>query len=245
VKKLVLLLGIILFMSCYTDSNDFDNSTSGEIQLLRNVFLGNELLYSFDYYPDGKLMSQTNFSGGAISHFAYFEYANDTVYKTISGIFSSKSKSYQGNSNTIVLMEFDNEDNLLFYYLSNYSSPNCGLTTTDMYTRYGQLYTTTKYDYIDSNCSYNSKSELSNGEQKNNYAITKDGKNNYLRSVNTWPSFEKKHNIIEYKKWDADNNLVLNSSYNSVFVYDNNGYPIQESRTSLSGVTKVYNYEYY
>lgn len=243
-KKLVLLLGVLTFVSCYTDSNDFETNTI-DTQLLKSVSLNDVLLFNFEYYPDEKIMSQTNFIGGAISHFAYFEYDNDTVYKTISGIFSSKSKSYRVSSNVIKSMKYDNEDNLLFFYLNKYSSSNCKLTKIETYTQYSQLYTITEYDYTDSNCSYNSKRELSNGTLKNNYVISKDDKNNYLTSLNSWPTFEKKHNIIEYKQWDQNQNLQLGNSYSSTFKYDGNDYPIQETRTMLSGAIKVYTYEYY
>jgi len=243
-KKLVLLLGIFAFVSCYTDSNDFETDNI-DAQLLKSVSLNGSLLFNFEYYPNGKIMSQTSFSGQAISHFTSFEYANDTVYKTTSGIFSSKSKSYKANSNTVKLMEYDTQDNLLFFYLNKYSSSNCRLSKIESYTQYSQLYTITEYDYTDSNCSYNSKRELFNGTQKNNYAIIKDGKNNYLASLNPWPEFKKKHNIIEYNQWDENDNLLLANSYISIFEYDINNYPIRETRKMLSGVIRIYTYEYY
>ena len=86
---------------------------------------------------------------------------------------------------------------------------------------------------------------MSNGIQKNNYAILKDDKNNVLTSLNPRPSFQKKHNTIEYKQWDANDNLLLSQSYSSIFEYDDNNYPIQEIRTLLSGTIKNYTYEYY
>lgn len=243
-KKLVLLLGVFVFVSCYTDNNDFETDAI-DIQLLKSVSLNGSLLYDFEYYPDRRIMSQTSFSGQAISHFVLFEYTNDTVYKTTSGIFSSKTKSYKANSNTLKLMQYDNQDNLLYFYLNKYSSSNCGLKQIETYTQYGQLYTITEYDYTDSNCSYNSRRELFNGTPKNNYAIIKDDKQNYLASLNAWPAFEKKHNIIEYKQWDENANLLIGNSYSSTFEYDANGYPIQEIRTMLSGGIKIYTYEYY
>ncbi len=226
-KKLTLLLGVLLFISCYTDGNDIDNSLTTEIQLLRNIYIDNNLSYSFDYYPDGKIMSQSSFSGNGIYGFALFEYSNDTVIKTLSGLIASKTKSYLTSSNTIKYVEFDLNDNINYSYLNKYSSENCGLTKSITFTQ------------------YNSIIELYDGSLKYRYETIKDDKHNYLKSLNPWPSFEKKHNIIEYNAWDQNDNLMLSNSYNSIFIYDENGYPIQETRTSLSGVTKVYNYEYY
>jgi hypothetical protein len=244
-KKLTLLLGVLLFISCYTDGNDIDNSLTTEIQLLRNIYIDNNLSYSFDYYPDGKIMSQSSFSGNGIYGFALFEYSNDTVIKTLSGLIASKTKSYLTSSNTIKYVEFDLNDNINYSYLNKYSSENCGLTKSITFTQYNQLYTIVEYEYKDSNCSYNSIIELYDGSLKYRYETIKDDKHNYLKSLNPWSSFEKKHNIIEYNAWDQNDNLMLSNSYNSIFIYDENGYPIQETRTSLSGVTKVYNYEYY
>jgi len=243
-KKIIVLLSILICFSCFTDSNDLSEKTANS-QLLKSVYLDGQLLYNFEYYPDKKIRSQTSFSGEAISHFLLYEYTNDTVYITISGIFSSKTKSYKTEANTVKLLEYDSEDNLLFFYFNTYSASNCGLKETKSYTRFGQLYIITEYKYIDSNCSYTSKKELSNGIQKNNYAILKDDKNNVLTSLNPRPSFQKKHNTIEYKQWDANDNLLLSQSYSSIFEYDDNNYPIQEIRTLLSGTIKNYTYEYY
>ena len=243
-KKYILLFTTFAFVACVTDNDDFEADAS-ETQLLKSVSLNNVLLYSFDYNSEKQIKAIVTLSGGGISGFTSYEYSNDTVYKTTNGVFSSKFKSFKTSSNTIKLMEYNNDNNLIFFYLSTYSSSNCQLVKSENYTQYNQLYTTTEYDYIDNNCSYNSKLMLFNGVQKNKYSIVKDDKNNYLTSLNEWPSFEKKHNIIEYRKWDTNDNLILSASYNSFYVYDNNNYPIQETRTSLSGVTKVYTYEYY
>lgn len=243
-KKITLLLSALICISCYTDNNDI-NIIAKDTQLLRRILLNGEALYNFEYYPDNKIKAQITLSGGAISGLTSYEYLNDTIYKTTSGYIFTKYKSFKSDSNTLTLIQYNINDDLLFYYISKYSSSNCNLEKTETLTQFGQLYTKTEYNYIDSYCSYNSKKEFFNGEQKNKYAIIKDDKNNYSTSLNEWPSFEKKHNIIEYRKWDADDNLVLNSCYNSTFVYDNNNYPIQETRTSLSGITKVFTYEYY
>jgi hypothetical protein len=231
-------------VSCYTDANDFDINTS-DVKLLKSISIDGALIYNFDYYADRKISAIITISGGGISGFTSYQYVNDTVFKTISGLFSSKFKSFRTNSNTIKLEEYDTEDNLLFFYLNQYLSSNCALSKTESYTQFGQLYAITDYNYTDSYCSYNSKRASYNGDLKNKYTITKDDKYNGLASINEWPIFERKHNVIEYLKWDANENLVLSSSYNSTFVYDINNYPIQEIRTSLSGITKVYTYEYY
>jgi hypothetical protein len=244
-KKITLLFGVLLFISCYTDGNDDNNSSAIEYQLLRNIYIDGNLSYSFDYYDDNKIKSQTSFSGSGIYGFALFEYSNDTVTKTLSGLLSSKTVSYLTNSNTIKFVELDLYDNINYSYLNKYSSENCGLSKSETYTQYNQLYAVTEYEYKDSNCSYNSVRELYNGSQKYRYETLKDDKQNYLNSLNPWTSFEKKHNIVEYKVWDQNESLMLSNSYNSVFIYNENGYPIQETRTSFSGVTKVYNYEYY
>ena len=244
-KKITLLFGVLLFISCYTDGNDDNNSSAIENQLLRNIYIDGNLSYSFDYYDDNKIKSQTSFSGSGIYGFALFEYSNDTVTKTLSGLLSSKTISYLTNSNTIKFVELDLYDNINYSYLNKYSSENCGLSKSETFTQYNQLYTVVEYEYKDSNCSYNSIIELYDGTLKYRYETIKDDKHNYLKSLNPWPSFEKKHNIIEYNAWDQNDNLMLSNSYNSVFIYNENGYPIQETRTSFSGVTKVYNYEYY
>lgn len=241
-KKYIILFGVLLFFSCFIDENDIEKTS--DVQLLRSVSLNGEVLYNFEYFPDSKIKAQVTLNGGAISAFTSFEYKNDTVYKKTSGFYTSNQKSYLISSNTLKILDYDNDDNLLFYYLNTYST-GCGLTKTEIYTQYSQLYTITEYDYFDSNCSYNSTRELFNGEVKNNYAITKDDKNNYRTSLNAWPNFEKKHNIIEYRQWDENDNLLLANSYNSTYVYDSNNYPIKETRVSLSGETKVFTYDYY
>ena len=195
-KKLILLLGVLIFISCYTDGNDLDNSAAAEIQLLRNIYVDGYLSYSFEYYDDNKIKSQTSFSGTGIYGFALFEYSNDTVIKTLSGLLSSKTVSYLTSSNTIKYIEFDLYDNINYSYLNKYSSVNCGLSKSETYTQYNQLYAVTEYEYKDSNCSYNSVRELYNGTQKYRYETLKDDKQNYLNSLNPWISFEKKHNIF-------------------------------------------------
>ena len=242
-KKYVLLVFLFTLLSCDTETDFETNPTN--IQLLKNVYLEDVLLFSFDYYTDNKIQSQISLSNGGISSVAFFEYSNDTIYKTISGFISSKSKSYLISPNTIKLLEYDNENNLLFFYHNFYSSNNCGLSRTESFTKFNDLYTITEFEYIDSNCSYNSEQKLFNGTNKNNYTIIKDDKNNYKTSLNPWPSFEKKHNIIEYRQRDKNGDLLINNSYNSSYLYDDNGYPIQETRVSLSGLAKIYTYEYY
>lgn len=242
-NRFVLLIFLFTLFSCNTESN-FD-TTSKNIQLLRSISLNNDIISNFEYYPDNKIRAQVNLSGGAISYYTHFEYSNDTIYKTISGLISSKSKSYVFNDETIILHTYDSQDNLSYSYVKRYSSKSCGLSKTESYTQNGHLYTVTSFNYTDSNCSYNSRKESSNGAQKNNYMIVKDDKNNYKSSINEWPSFPTKHNIIEFKQWDANNNLLPSNSYISTFTYDENNYPIKETRTSLSGVTKIFTYEYY
>lgn len=242
-KKYALLIFLFTLLSCEMESNI--ETKPDNIQLLKNIYLDDQLISSFEYYSDNKIQSQISLSNGGISNVAFFEYSNDTIYKTISGFISSKTKSYLINPSTIKLLEYDNENNLLFSYLNYYLSDNCGLSKTESYTKLNDLYTFTDFEYLDSNCSYNSQQKLFNGVQKNNYTIIMDGKNNYKASLNPWPSFEKKHNIIEYQQRDKNGNLSINSSYNSSYLYDYNDYPIQEIRISLSGLTKVFTYEYY
>ena len=243
-KKLLLGLSLLAIISCQTDTDDFKEPLT-ESKLLRNVFLDGQQLYNFEYYSDNKIQAQLTFSQGSISTVAYFEYSNDTVFKKLTGLFTSKSKSYLSGSNALTLLEFDADDNLLTYFVNTYESSNCGLSKTNKFTQFGDLYSVTEYDYIDSNCSYNSTNALFNGVEKSNYSILKDDKNNHRNSVNPWPQFSNNHNIIEYRLWNQNDNLVLSNSYNSVFVYDDDNYPIQETRTLLSGDIKVYSFEYY
>jgi hypothetical protein len=242
-KKCVLLFCVFLCFSCDT-GNGFEEPMV-HTKLLKNVFLNDELLFNYDYFANGKIKSQLNILNLGLVNISSFEYSNDTVYKITTGLSSSKFKSYQTSDISIEFLEFDIDDNLLFSYVSTYLSEDCGLSKSQTYTQFGDLYTTTEYEYLDFNCSYTARRELFNGVQKNNYAITKDDKNNYRASINEWSNFENKHNIIEYRQWDENDNLLLNQSYNSIFTYDSMDYPIQETRTSLSGNTKIYTYEYY
>jgi hypothetical protein len=242
-KKYSFFAILFILLSCNRDHIFETNPT--HLQLLKNVYLDGEILFSFEYNDDNKIQSQISLTNGGISNVAFFEYSNDTIYKTISGFYSSKSKSYLISPNTIKLLEYDNENNLLFSYLNFYSSNNCGLSRTESYTKLNDLYIITEFEYLDSNCSYTSEQKLFNGTKKNNYTVFKDDKNNYKASVNPWSSFEKKHNVIEYKQRDKNGNISLNNSYNSRYIYDENYYPIQETRIFLSGATKIYTYEYY
>ena len=243
-KKYVLLVVLFGVLSCTSDS-EIEDTPPIEVQLLKNIYLNNNLLYSYEYFTDGNIQTQIAYTNGAISSFTSYEYSNDTVYKNTSGFFNMKTKSYLENSQTIRLLKLDESDNLLFSHLSIYSSEDCRLSKIETYTQSNNLYTITEYDYIDSNCSFNSNRELFNGTLKNKFRITNDNKNNYKKSLNPWISFAKKHNIIEYRKWDSNDNLILNSSYNSEFIYDDNKYPIQEIKTTLEGDIKVFTYEYY
>lgn len=244
IKKCILLLSLFACFACHMDTDDFIENIV-EVQRLQNVYLNGALLYSFEYYSNNKIKTQQSYYDGAIFSVTHVEYSKDTVSKRTTGLFSSISKSYRSKSNEITLLEFDNQENLLTYYINTYSSSNCGLTKTKKYTRYGNLYSKTEYDYLDSNCSYNASKTLFNGVVKNNYAILRDNMNSYSASVNIWPEYASKHNVVEYRQWDKNDNLLLGKSYNASFIYDQNGYPIEEIRTSLTGTTKVYNYEYY
>jgi len=241
---------IFLFCLCALFSSNTDNelieSNSSDIKLLKRIYLDSELLIEYEYFSDNKIKSKKTYSGNVLSSTKTFEYSNDTVYtQRIISSYIEKDKGYLLDSNTLINEHFLN-DNLQSETRAFHSNENCRLTRYEVYNQFGGLWTYTDYNYIDSDCSYTSTRNLFDDTQRNRYNIIKDDKNSYRSSLTAWPLFIRKHNIVEYKQWDENDELLIGNSYNSTFVYDEDDYPIQETQIKLAGgLTKVFTYEYY
>ncbi len=52
-------------------------------------------------------------------------------------------------------------------------------------------------------------------------------------------------NITKYSRWDENNDIENEYSYNTTFQYNSNNYPILEERVYLNNELVIFSFEYY
>tara|TARA_B100000678_G_scaffold282603_1_gene281732 strand:- start:627 stop:1379 length:753 start_codon:yes stop_codon:yes gene_type:complete len=249
-KKNYLIFIFLILLSC---SNDDSNRDSNEVLKPHELFIKqvnldglvfrkytykNNLISSREYYRNGKLWRQEN-----------IKYSNDTIF--IENYDSSNKliqlfKYYNLTENISVRDEYDSKNQMVSYRIYNFSNDNCGYVNYEDYDVNDNLSSKRTFNYIDSNCSVESSRYNFNGELSFKEQRIRDDKNRTNKNE-TLEFFRGKEigNTIVYNSWDSEGNIEFMYSYESTFNYNDENYPIYESRKYLDGTVEEMTFEYY
>ena len=235
-------------MSCSSSDDDGDNN-QGETQetlLLKKVFKDGVLIREYEYYADNKLKSQVGLLVEDQILEVRYEYVADTIVESYYNLGETTSfaiyKSYEIN-NTTSKRDYYNNENLTLYKIYTFDNNQCGAILYETFNSSGSLIDAISFSYTDENCSTNSIHE---GFGYSNDSSLNDNKKASYESINSPINRQEiLHNILEYRIWDNDDQLINSRSSNSEFVYNSDDYPTKETRTYLDGSSLIYTFEYY
>lgn len=241
----------LIIMSCSSsdDSNSNDNGNEQEeiLLLIKNISKNGILITSFDYYDNDKLKTKFSYSGiNPIT--SQYTYTNTNtilqIYNESGELFSSQ-ELYSINDESSRIDHYNSNIDLTSYRIYTFSNNSCGFDSIDLFDQSNNLVTEHMYTYFDDNCSADVIiNNVNTGKFRIEY--TMDNKQ-YAEVSSRLPFFKRdiNHNTKSLRFWFSNDQLNNDASYDSDFEYNNDNYPITETRTYLSGLIEEYTYEYY
>jgi len=245
-KKIYLICISIIILSC---SSDDSNDTILPEELFIKQINENGLVSRKYTYQNNLISSREFYESGALWRKEFFEYTNDTVFirsYNSSNELTQTRKYYTVTGNTSRRDRYNANNEFVNYRTYYFSDNTCGFVSIDFHDDDDTLTSTSTFNYTDSNCSMESTRYDSANEIISKEEWTRDDKN--LFNKNELLDFFRGDNLgntIIYHRWDSQNNMELEHSYESSFEYNNSNYPISENREYLNGTLKEITYEYY
>lgn len=200
----------------------YSYNTDGSLQSLQKFFDDGSLFYTEAYVftPLTVTRTRTFASNGAVRR---YEYYNESPTRT--------RRDYYGESGTV-------EQYRLYFHGTN----GCWVDKTEDYQN-NTLVSLSNYTYDPITCAAGYMS-YTNGDLTSIYTSQRDGKSYYAQSTLL--------NILQYNTisnrtaatYVRDGEVDTDSSFNSVYTYNDADYPITEVRTYLDGTVDLYTYTY-
>jgi hypothetical protein len=224
-----------------------------DVKLLRSSeeFISDNTYFrkEYQYYPNGKIRSEAFIDENGIKTDSLHYYFNgDTLvldHWTINSIYSAvlREKVYPLEEGKYIHEYFNCPPNGFDFTHSNITSlnPECGIDSITATT------VKTFFEFNDDNCGH-LQTSFKNGELTFHNRVTRDDKNSPC--LNLWCHFYDYEigNITSSEiadlQTDATGNIPL-VKYNSIYTYNENNYPISETREYDDGRVFQLNYTYY
>ncbi|MBV1924763.1 MAG: hypothetical protein KUG68_12125, partial [Flavobacteriaceae bacterium] len=153
------------------------------------------------------------------------------------------NKSYLVNQNQSRSDFYDYINESYNYRIFEFDGNECGVEFLEYYNSEGIILERIHYTYNSENCSYEATFEYS--DFSNGHRIYDDKNGHDASTVSEIIRRGEHHNTIENRLWSTNNDVSPNYSYNSVYEYNEEDYPVMETRTYLNESVFVYTYEYY
>ena len=231
------------------EPNPANNQEKVEMAL-KEVYKDGILVNTYTYDVDGNLFELHGYGiSGDTTYGRIYKYFGDTLFMHVDANFSSSGetqKFFLLNDDTIQrASEFNGQTRIRNYI---YEDDKCSYTKIVDINVDGNVsgeYCIT-FD-LENNCSYDyyigCSSEIS-------ASYIKDDKNHYEESA-VIPIFKERSsytnlgNDLSAKWYSVNGSLDSLRSFNSTYNYNDNDYPIEETRTFLNGTKEFYEYVYY
>ncbi len=250
ITSILISLLVILLSSCQSDDdNPNEENNSNERLFLKSYSLNGDLMLSFSY-ENGKTKTVMN-NLGAYPIREEYDYSSSN--EIIVNVYSEddeflNSRKYFKVNEEISRFELYNYDGSLSRYFDFYfDGNNCGYHSLKVYDRYDELKYRLEVNFGETNCNkkvirYNELNEVQFSDD-----IIYDSKDSPFFSYldENFYRLSKEHNAKSIIKRDSNGEIENEYSYNSVFEYNSNNYPIKETRNYLNGEQKIFTFEYY
>ncbi|MFI1743194.1 hypothetical protein [Thalassobellus sediminis] len=246
-KKTFLIFLSIVVLSCSNNDDSTQNSNPNQLflkQINKNGLISskylyqNELVSSREYYDSGELWrtETLEYSGNTISINSY----------NSSGELTQIRKYYAISESTFRRDRYNSNNELTNYRIHTFSDNNCGFVSIGFYNNNDVLTSTNTFQYFDDNCSMESINFDSNNEIVFTEEWIRDDKNQYRKNeILDFFRADNLGNTTIFNRWDSQNNIETEYSYESSFEYNTYDYPISEQRNYLNGTSDEFTYEYY
>jgi len=246
-KYLIFAVLSSFILSC--SSNDDSSQELDENQLFIKQVNEDGLPLIKYTYTNNRISSKEYYDLGQLYRTDNYEYSNDMV---IVSYFSAQDeltsiRKYFSVSNDISRRDACNENGeLINYRVYSFSNNTCGFVSIDFYNDNDQLNSRNIFQYVDENCSMESTRFNSSDQVLSKEQWIRDDKNFHNeKGLLDFFRHENLGNTLTYTKWNSNDVVDIEFSYESSFEYNSLNYPISEQRTYLNGSSKEITYEYY
>jgi len=256
-NQLLLLLVSLLILSCSKDDETSEDSTA--TLKLKKVYRNGEIYDEYEY-NNNKISKSTYYSGSIdeegnneVWRVNYYEYVNDVVIRNSydsDNILIYTRKYYRTTDNTQIRRDdYDTSGALYSYAIYNGYNNSCSHTSIEYFSNDDTLTSRDNIEYTDSNCSYSVTTYTNNNLVDYQQTYIKDDKVSAYKSTVIEPfalnSSKIIGNTISRTFKDSNNQTNNSNSYTSDYEYNEDNYPISETRTYLDGDIVEFTYEYY
>lgn len=239
-KKVLLSLFLIsLIFSCKSD----DSEPESPLLLLKEIWEDGTLTNSYEYNSDSTLSRALLHNSDDIYKVLY---RGDTVlYERYNDGILIESKTYYNFGDNVRSDQFDSSNQLEISKLYKFTGNSCGYNEIELFNEFGGRTSRQIYNYTD-DCDAFITVEDNSGGIIIRSTTRRDDSNWFRRSIAIsllrQPAIG---NINEVTIEDENQEVVESDSFSSIYEYNEENYPISETRTYLDGVVKEYAFTYY
>ncbi|MFT7073111.1 MAG: hypothetical protein ACJAX3_002103 [Patiriisocius sp.] len=249
---------MLFIISCSSDDSTIDDVVIIEeepvenILFLRTARLNGEIIQSYGYDSQTRVI-RINGSLALNSVRVEIEYdANKATYNYYSAIGAViKKEIYYNEQNNTFRVEdaIPGADGFYSYGIFNKNLNSCDLQSFSFFYANDEPFYEVSFSYLDDSCSNEANYTypfapfldfpvriITVNDDKNR--SNKAAIGNIYKNVNL-------HNVLSSMTYNINNELRREVSYTSTFEYNEQEYPINETRTFLDGNVSIYTYEYY
>ena len=231
--------------SCLCEEDYYGENCEKKRGLLKSVSRDGKLRFEMDYAPDHSLKTIRFISlNGVDAAFTYnCSWLGDTVRVDLEEEPDFHMKFYVENENQVFHDEISH-DVLESRDIRIYNQ--CGVSQHLSYYDDGILQDEDEYEFIDNNCSFiqvdgNRKTTVLIDNNKGVFGYSGSGIF-YISLIDY--QLKSNGNVIQ-RTVEVDNVIQESITYTSEYQFNNDGYPLEETRSFLDGDVEVYTFTYW
>ncbi len=240
-RFLFILCSILFVLACGKDESK--KWPEAQHKLLSKIKKNGELVRKYSY--EGQVLKKSLSIIGEIVRVVEFFNIGDTIiakYYT-DEVLTSTIKYYDTDTQTGRRDRYYEDGMLRDYRIYNFIG-DCGFDSYDRFDAIGILQNEFVFEFTDDLCSYSSSYSSQNQPGLTKVISINENTIGYNNST-ILPFFRIKMTYNTVKLTIVDDDIVNNErSYDAVFTFDSDGFPIKEIRTYITDDTTIYEYEY-
>lgn len=246
------ILLVIFILSCSKrEVEPIDTDPPVLTNLLRTVTRNSLVYQEHNYDSDNRIIISKYYTNGVLMEKYTFDYLGDTILlRIVDNINTLKEthKLYYVNDTLSKKAVYLGENEEFSYFLNyTFDSNECGVKRVDYTSMFGLPIYYFETDYTDQNCSNIRSVYNSEGIFQSKITKVNNDKNSPYSSV-TLLDFSRREmlrSIIEYRDYNALNELSNVWSYDASFEYNSLDYPSKETRVYLDGEEVIFEFSYF